>query len=156
MDARFVDRYNAKIDKTGGPAACWNWTASLRCGYGQIGHEADMLQAHRVAWTIHRGPIPDGKCVLHRCDNRRCCNPDHLFLGTRTDNHADMVSKGRHRSRQALGIDHVNSKLNNDLVRDMRRMHAGGATQTVIAKHFGVRQSTVWSIVNGRTWKHVV
>jgi hypothetical protein len=75
---------------------CWLWTASLNNkGYGKIGEGKKILLAHRVSWELHFGPIPDRLCVLHKCDNPKCVNPDHLFLGTQKDNAQDMVRKNR-------------------------------------------------------------
>jgi hypothetical protein len=74
---------------------CWVWTKSTSHGYGAFGIERRVHKAHRVAFQWMVGPIPEGLCVLHRCDNRPCVRPDHLFLGTRPDNTADMMAKGR-------------------------------------------------------------
>jgi hypothetical protein len=91
-------------DRTG---ECWEWAGSLDSdGYGQMTVSSELsssrkLKSHRVAWILAHGPIPVGLGVLHRCDNRRCCRPDHLFLGTQIDNMRDCVSKGRHTSQRA-------------------------------------------------------
>lgn len=81
------------------PSGCIEWTRGLDAyGYGQVRLNGTMAKTHRVAWTLTNGSIPDGMCVLHRCDNPPCCNVEHLFLGTLADNSADMVAKGRCRS----------------------------------------------------------
>ena len=86
--------------------ACWEWTGSLTDnGYGRVysyrrrgrGPEVSVV-AHRLSWEFYRGAIPEGSCVLHHCDNKTCVNPDHLFLGTRTDNALDRDKKGRQRT----------------------------------------------------------
>jgi hypothetical protein len=91
-------RFWAKVDKRG-PDDCWEWTgAAIAKGYGKISRGprgGGQLAAHRVSWILAKSEIPDGQMVLHRCDNRLCVNPSHLFLGTNTDNMRDMVSKGR-------------------------------------------------------------
>lgn len=91
-----ADRFWEKVHKT---ESCWLWTASVKDGfpYGQIGHPGTRTprRAHRVSWELHNGPIPAGLFVLHKCDNPRCVRPDHLFLGTQSDNLKDAYSKGR-------------------------------------------------------------
>src|SRR5687767_4720826 len=87
------ERFWEKVRKTDG---CWLWTASRNAkGYGQIMYQRRPIHAHRVSWQLANGPIPDGLCVLHRCDNPQCVNPGHLFLGTIVDNNRDMFAKGR-------------------------------------------------------------
>ena len=88
-------RFWSKVHVTNG---CWLWTRCRRKdGYGKLGLFGEIVYAHRVAWLLTNGPIPKGLCVLHHCDNPPCCNPDHLFLGTRADNATDRDTKGRTR-----------------------------------------------------------
>ena len=94
------DRFWEKVSKEDG---CWNWVGSTQgFGYGYL-HTGDKtnrkpVSAHRYSWALHNGPIPDGLWVLHKCDNPSCVNPDHLFLGDRTDNMRDCAAKGRVRT----------------------------------------------------------
>lgn len=77
---------------------CWEWTSAFgQGGYGKLTANSQQRSAHRVSYEIHHGPIGDGLCVLHRCDNKSCVNPGHLFLGTKSENTRDMYAKGRHR-----------------------------------------------------------
>lgn len=82
---------------------CWNWIGSIgKNGYGYFSKNSKAASAHRVSWEIHNGQIPDGLCVLHKCDNRKCVNPDHLFIGTYYDNIHDKINKGRDTSISGL------------------------------------------------------
>ena len=86
---RFANSYKIEEDK------CWNWQGAICVGYGSIGDNNGRRGTHRYSWELSNGPIPKGLCVLHKCDNRQCVNPDHLFLGTKGDNNRDRVKKGR-------------------------------------------------------------
>ena len=162
-----IDRYLAKVDKSGGPDACWNWTASLNKGYGQLGagpcppgvarNNRVPLKAHHVAYELEHGAIPPGAFVLHRCDNPRCCNPSHLFLGTQADNVRDMDSKRRRVTADRRGEAHGYAKLTDESVREIRRLYAAhAATQTSLACQFGVTQAQISSIVLRKSWSHII
>jgi hypothetical protein len=98
--ARLTARFWCKVAKS--EAGCWEWrSAKFPSGYGAFHVAGKQMKAHRVAWWLVNEELPaDGMCVLHRCDNPACCNPDHLFLGTPTDNMRDCSLKGRHRSQR--------------------------------------------------------
>ena len=91
----------------GSADACWPWTGrKFENGYGQFKLGSKCRKASRVSWELHNGPIPEGKYVLHRCDNPPCVNPTHLFLGTHKENMSDMVAKGRHKNWRAVLASH--------------------------------------------------
>lgn len=98
MAKTLEERLWEKIRKAG-PDDCWEWTAKSRSGsalgYGTIRVAGRLIGAHRLVWELTNGPIPDDLCVLHECDNPPCCNPTHLHLGTRADNMAEKVARGR-------------------------------------------------------------
>ena len=140
---------------------CWLWTGSV-CPKTHYGHflnyptRSHYIAAHRFSWILHRGPIPaDRPCVLHSCDNRLCVRPDHLFLGTKTDNNKDRDLKGR----QSRGEEHPRAVLTDELVRQIRaawvpRKRGFGARR--LAERFGISHPAVVGVVLGRTWKHVL
>lgn len=89
-------RRQAFLSKVRMGPGCWPWTGAVTSwGYGNFKAEEGYIGAHKAAWIYANGDVPDGLCVLHRCDNRVCCNPEHLFLGTKVDNAQDAVRKGR-------------------------------------------------------------
>ncbi len=101
-----ADRFWARV-AVGKPDECWEWTRYRdRAGYGQAYHEGRDVPAHRLAWILTHGPIPDGLKVLHRCDYPPCVNPAHLFLGTQGDNVRDAVAKGRLKGATPVGSNH--------------------------------------------------
>jgi len=148
----WTERFWAKVDVRG-PDECWPWTAAAdRLGYGRINSDGVPLLAHRCAWILTNGPIPDGMCVCHGCDNPPCCNGRHLFLGTKADNNADMAAKGRAAQR---GEGNVHAKLTERDVLAIRRLHGSGRSQVSIAREFGVAPQTILRVINRLTWAHV-
>lgn len=127
---------------------CWPWLKFLdKMGYGQCSINGTCFYSHRVSFTLVNGPIPDGLCVLHKCDNPKCNNPGHLFLGTRTDNSKDKMAKGRHRCGRKLNVEKV-LKIRESYSR-------GGVTQDGLAAEHGVCQAVIWKIVRRKSWIHV-
>lgn len=153
IEKRFWEKVNKKQSQE-----CWEWIAYTHPkGYGQICHNGKPKRAHRVSWEIHYGEIPDGVCVLHRCDNPSCVNPEHLWLGTNLDNMRDMINKGRdvHESPQ-VGINHWNSKLDENKVIKIRKLYSTKKCRYIdLAKMFGVHKVTIGDIVRRTTWTHV-
>jgi hypothetical protein len=130
-------------------SGCWLWTGTLhRDGYGQISIGGKVHRAHRLAYEVVAGPVPDGLGVLHRCDVRCCVNPDHLYAGTPAENSADAVRRGR----VTRGTLSPHAKLTDDDVRTIR-----SSTQSIadIAQRFGVSTPVVRKIRNGSQWRHV-
>lgn len=136
---------------------CWQWTAAKDInGYGRIkigGRTCPCLLTHRLSWIIHTGTISKDDCVLHSCDNPPCCNPSHLFLGTRDDNNQDKIKKGRARHGHLYGEGNPNSKLTWDMVNSIREHYRKGESQTSIQKMFGLPQWKVSRIVLEKIWK---
>lgn len=137
-------------------SGCWLWAGTYQSqGYGVANHKKVKGLAHRLSYTLHKGPIPDGMHVCHTCDNPACVNPDHLWIGTHQDNHKDKVNKGRASGGSLKGMAHNMRKLTDDSVREIRRLCSDGFTQTGVGRLFGVSQGQVWAIVTGRNWGHV-
>lgn len=147
----FQERFEVKFEKGSG---CWNWKASKdRGGYGQFRIAVKMQRAHRVAYQLYVGEIPDGLCCLHRCDNRLCVRPDHLFLGTQADNVHDCENKSR--GIHPTGEKHYCAKLTEEQVKTIRARWLDGARGVDLAIEFGVSQPTISMITTYRVWKHI-
>ena len=138
---------------------CWIWTGcSDRAGYGTLvrDHTHKKIVATHASWEIHFSPVPDGLWVLHQCDNPRCVNPDHLFLGTHADNMADMRHKGRGGYKRRPGESNPIAKLTEDAVRSIRAEYAAGSvTKTALAAKYGVRVGTICFVLLRQTWQHI-
>lgn len=157
-------RFWRKVIKSDG---CWGWTArTMRAGYGVLDINGTTVGAHRLSWEIHRGAIPKGMCVCHKCDNPMCSNPEHLFLGTHMDNMRDMVLKGRSASglrsgayakpeKVLRGESVGNHKLTEQDVIAIREMHSAGKSQCKLSLQFNVERATIRGIVRRTTWAHV-
>ena len=142
-------RFWRQVDKK----QCWNWIGYCNAdGYGRFKINNKMIYTHRFSWEIHFGKIPDGMCVLHRCDIPSCVNPNHLFLGVRKDNSDDMVTK----NRQAKGESQGHHKLNEDQVKEIRRLcRERNFLRKEIAKIFNVNPCTISTIYKNKTWRHI-
>lgn len=139
---------------------CWEWQGACNStGYGTVAWHGKVYTAHRIAaWLqgmVANPSAPKGKrakaYVLHKCDNRKCCNPSHFFLGSYTDNQLDAYAKKR--KDQPKGEKHTNSKLTNKEAKAVRDLYAKGITQKVLAKKFGVSQVAISLVVRGETYK---
>ncbi|MBP8292296.1 MAG: HNH endonuclease [Caldilineaceae bacterium] len=144
-------RFYSKIQVM--PNGCHEWIGTVvDTGYGHMSFGArKQVLAHRMAWEVANGPIPAGACILHRCDCRRCVNPDHLFLGSNKDNSHDAMDKGRLPFGTKIGT----AKLTDDAVKEIRALSASGMGLVAIGERFGVGKTTIWRVVHREHWKHV-
>lgn len=135
-----------KDEQTG----CWLWTAALFSnGYGSFVADGRQGRAHRYSYRLHRGPIPAGMLVCHTCDNPRCVNPAHLFVGTPKDNAQDRNAKGRTASKERHGY----SKLTARQVYEIRILHEDGYLRfSDLARFYGVTDKQIANVVNRRSW----
>ena len=147
------ERFWDKVD-TGKPDECWSWLAHINPkGYGAFKFNGLMRSASRVAWIFTYGDIPDGLNACHKCDNRRCCNPAHLFLGTALDNNRDKINKGR--DRHPEGEAHPRAKFTSDDIKNIRSLSRAGWSQGRIGRKYGVSQSHIRLILIRKIWKCV-
>ena|ERR1700686_307593 len=146
LEQRFWDGFVGEPN-----SGCWLWMGTVTAnGYGQIREDyaqpSPRLYVHRVSWGLHKGPIPNGLHVLHKCDTPACCNPAHLFLGTMADNTADKVAKGR----QSRGSAHYLAKFTPVQIAAIRR---SSKQQADIARQYGVAPSTICEIKHGKSYR---
>lgn len=139
---------------------CWEWKGTIiKAGYGRVHFKCKYMSAHRYSYQYFIGKIENDLWVLHKCDNRKCVNPSHLFLGDVYDNNADCVNKGRHRTFpnaiKIKGDAHAMAKLKaNDIVQ-IRYMINNGFKDSDISNLFNVSRSAINHVKIGRTWKHI-
>lgn len=153
MSQKREARFWQKVDKS---AECWIWTGTKRDGYGQFKTAFGMANAHRIAWELAYGRIPNGQQCLHRCDVRSCVNPAHLFLGTLHDNMRDRNTKGR----QARGERSGRATITESVASQIKALKPNGKAPwgycREIAARFGIKDRQVISnIFSGRTWGHL-
>lgn len=160
--ASIRQRFEAKVDRSGGPDACHLWTASVNeHGYGSMRYGGEnyapgkLHRAHRMALELSLGePIPAELMVLHKCDNPPCVNPLHLFLGTQKDNMSDAARKGRLSGRRTgapKGSQNGHAKLTDEQVLAIR----ASKTPYLFGRTLGITKGTIHGIVAGNTWKHL-
>ena len=146
-----MEHFWSKVDQSEGPDACWPWTAARHeRGYGLFSIDGKLRTAQAVALELHTGEKADGRHGLHSCDNPPCCNPAHLFWGSRSDNMSDMHQKQRH--PRMRGASNGAAKLCEgqiDLVR------ASPKSARALAKELGVNRATIDAVRAGKTWVHV-
>jgi len=137
MKSIHKERFFARVNKI--PGGCWEWTGPLEpSGYARC-WGGTKERAHRFSWMIYNGPIPEGMLVLHKCDNKKCVNPDHLFLGTQLDNMRDKVEKGRHVS---LSLP----KMKDGEIRLATKLVLAGVRRALVAKMFKVHRNTIYNV----------
>lgn len=155
--ASLETRFWAKVDKRG-PDECWPWVAkaTTNYGYGRMalgGSSGGQVRAHRASYALEYGSVPDGLDVCHRCDNPPCCNPNHLFLGTATENMRDAAIKGRiSPPPHSFGEKHHNAKFGRETALSIS---TDQRSARVLAAEYGVSEMTIYRLRRGTTWKNL-
>ena len=161
---RFWSKTRVNKEHEWGGTPCVDWTASKTPnGYGKFYCEGSHIGAHRVAFELTNGEIADGLHVLHQCDRPECVNPEHLFLGTHTDNMRDKESKGRGGDRSRRGEKNGTAILRDEDVRLIKRFierhpprfGGAGGQLTFLCRWFDVTKRIMKDISRGHTWRHV-
>lgn len=155
FDDKEKARFWAKVDKSGGPDACWIWKAGTKKGgYGKFRRNRPrmLVISSRAAFAMTYGD-PGENMVCHRCDNPPCCNPKHFFLGDAASNAADMISKGRQPRTDTRGSKNGRAKLNERDIEQIIRLVLQGMTNKEIGYYFGVTHSMISVIRLGKAWR---
>lgn len=151
------ERFWSKVDIKP-QSECWNWKGTKDPkGYGGFYLRKDkqhQFKSHRIAYQLTFGEIPEGLCICHKCDNPSCCNPNHLFLGSKSDNNHDAIQKGR--AVYVSGERIKSSKLTSQQVIEIKRLSALGHSGRELAHQYRVDRSTIYRILYGISWKTVV
>lgn len=153
---KFKHKFWKRVDQPF--VGCWEWQGVRSTqGYGSIRFGKKPYPAHRVAWELLYGEIPEGMLVLHKCDNKCCVRPGHLYIGTQKDNVRDIFDRnrmpGKHKRRPKPGHLH---KLSVEQVKEIRIRYANKESSTrKLAKEYGVAQVTIWDIISRNSWRNL-
>jgi len=154
-----LTRFWKKVDKTSHPNGCWVWIGKKDLyGYGRFYINYRLHSAHRLSYAFAKGEIEDPKLkVCHHCDNPACVNPDHLFLGTHSDNMRDMHRKGRGtrngRPPTGRGEDNPASKISLAQAEEIRQLKSQGVDWRTLSQQFGISKAQIYRISSGKHWK---
>jgi hypothetical protein len=151
-DMPIQDRLNAK-SKINNETGCIEWTGTInpQTGYGGIRFNGKKFSCHRVSWEINNNKSANGKVIMHLCDNKKCINPNHLIVGTQTDNMKDKVTK----NRQLKGEQVYGSKLTEKDVKNIIILNRKGKSQSELGRMYNITASAIGNICRRKRWKHV-